>query len=153
MHIKRLQLDEIEKFWSSHMLEYIPHLKLHVANSTDIIVCWPETPDLKSFETHAQKDLDIAFINFRLFPRQEGVLDSAIALCDCPILILNNSEVREQVWTDSDGKLFVGEVDVDQYFDILKQKLEYCKIEDLIDSLPDGSVGFYLNKNYTYANS
>lgn len=142
MHIKRLPTNEVDDFCHGHMLDYIPHLKLLTPESDQTVLCWPETVKLDNLDGQAENDLDTAFIKFKLFPRQTGQLSSAIVLCSNPVLILNNSDVGKQVWTDSDGKLLVGNIDVKQYFEFLGQKLEHYQLEDIIDKLPDGTLAF-----------
>lgn len=142
MYMKRIPESELEKFCHETVGEWVPVLKLKAPDTDQVVVCWPQKVQVDSLDGLAEKDLDEAFIRARIWRSGTGWLSSAISLCSAYELILNNSDVGKQVWTDAEGTLWVGNVDVKEYFEIIRQKLDHFQLEDLIDNLPDGVVAF-----------
>lgn len=142
MYMKRLKVTEIDS-WKKTVLE--PHhiLALYTPDSEYVVVIQPESVNLKDFSCE-ERELDLALIDspHLWHGTRKGWLSTAISACSVPNLLLSHSSISGGVYTDMNGNLMFGKINIQEYFTILKQKLEHFQLEDLIDNLPEGEVEF-----------
>lgn len=140
--MKRLKVTDIDS-WKKTVLE--PHhiLALYTPDSEYVVVIQPESVNLKDFSCE-ERELDLALIDspHLWHGTRKGWLSTAISACSVPNLILSHSSISGGVYTDLDENLMFGNINIQEYFTIIKQKLEHFQLEDLIDNLPEGEVEF-----------
>lgn len=143
MYMKRLKVSEIDS-WKKTVHE--PHhiLVLYTPESEYAVVIQPETINMTNLSGQEERELDLALIDspHLWHGTRKGWLSTAISACSVPNLILNHSSISGGVYTDLDENLMFGNINIQEYFTIIKQKLEYFQLEDLIDNLPEGEEEF-----------
>ena len=140
MNMKRLPRTEASKLETSLSAIGENYLELLSIESDEPVVLWPETVSIQdpTVESVNHRELDLAFICSSIWRNSTGWLSTAVTFCLSPELILYHSKLVNRTYTDTAGNLLFDSVDVKEYFQIIKQKLEHYQLEDMINQLPDG---------------
>ena len=140
MIMKRLPRTEASRIEAGLSNSGQKYLELLSIDSDEPVVLCPETVSIDNPTTDSisRQELDLAFINSSIWRNSTGWLSTAVTFCLSPELILYHSNLANRTYTDTAGNLMFDNIDVKEYFQIIKQKLEHYQLEDMINQLPDG---------------